>query len=112
MSCICKKPIVTEGIKLIGRINEEGEPFTILEFTCPSCGYFIKATEWGEVDIDDALGSLMEEIKEDYIQDGITDDTTIEGITCSNCGEMIPPHTVKQHFDVEFMEEFHNCPEE
>ena len=103
MSCICKKPIVTEGIKLIGRINEEGEPFTILEFTCPSCGYFIKATEWGEVDIDEALGCLMEEI---------TDDTIIEGITCSNCGEMIPPHTVKQHFDVEFMEEFHNCPKE
>ena len=37
------------------------------------------------------------------------EDTIVSGIECSKCGETLPPHTVEQHLDVEFMKTFYQC---
>ena len=37
------------------------------------------------------------------------EDTIVSGIECSKCGETLPPHTVEQHLDVEFIKTFYQC---
>jgi hypothetical protein len=40
----------------------------------------------------------------------ISDDTIVCGIMCIACKYILPPHTVKQHLDITFVESLHKCP--
>ena len=51
----------------------------------------------------------MNKIIEDLQNGKITPETILSGITCKKCGCTILDHSVENHFDENFMNEFHTC---
>ena len=69
-------------------------------FTITSNQLYKSARDYIEVDHVDGKGNE---------EDEISTDTIMSGIVCNKCKEEIPPHSVEQHLDPIFMENFHKC---
>ena len=42
----------------------------------------------------------------------VTPQTPLKKVSCKHCGEVLPDHTIEQHFDGVFMSHFHKCKDE